>query len=36
MVTTFQHELAVARHEGVDMARLEADMRRRWDEIRRA
>jgi hypothetical protein len=33
MGTTFTNELAVARSAGVDMARLEADMLRRWNEL---
>jgi adenosine deaminase len=33
MGTSFPHELEVARTAGVDMARLEADMLRRWAEI---
>lgn len=33
MGTTFTRELEVARTAGVDMARLEADMQRRWDEL---
>jgi adenosine deaminase len=33
MGTSFSHEREVARASGVDMARLEADIARRWDEI---
>ena len=33
MGTSFRRELEVARASGVDMARLEADIARRWDEI---
>ena len=33
MGTTFRDELAIARDAGVDLARLEADMARRWTEI---
>jgi adenosine deaminase len=33
MGTTFAHEREVARAGGVDMARLEADIARRWNEI---
>lgn len=33
MGTTFRDELAIARAAGVDLARLEADTRRRWTEI---
>lgn len=33
MATSFAREVEVARAAGVDMARLEADMQRRWDEI---
>jgi adenosine deaminase len=33
MGTTFGEELAIARSNGVDLARLEADMTRRWTEI---
>ncbi len=33
MGTTFRNEIEVARTGGVDMARLEADMGRRWAEI---
>ncbi|HSD86302.1 MAG TPA: hypothetical protein VLB44_02265 [Kofleriaceae bacterium] len=33
MGTTFRTELEVARAAGVDLARLEADMHRRWTEI---
>ncbi|MDQ3341855.1 MAG: hypothetical protein M4D80_42450 [Myxococcota bacterium] len=33
MGTTFRDELEVARTSGVDLARLETDMARRWEEI---
>jgi hypothetical protein len=33
MGTSFSHEREVARAGGVDMARLEADILRRWNEI---
>ena len=33
MGTSFRAELDVARGAGVDMARLEADIARRWAEI---
>jgi adenosine deaminase len=33
MGTSFRRELEVARASGVDMARLEADIARRWGEI---
>lgn len=33
MGTSFRQELAVARAGGTDMARLEADMTRRWNEV---
>jgi hypothetical protein len=33
MDTTFRRELDLARAAGVDLARLEADARRRWAEM---
>ncbi|HLL22936.1 MAG TPA: hypothetical protein VK427_12440, partial [Kofleriaceae bacterium] len=33
MATSFTDELAIARGAGVDMAKLEADMLRRWNEL---
>ncbi len=35
MGTTFQRELQVAREGGVDMARLQADVARRWAQLQR-
>jgi hypothetical protein len=34
MGTCFSHEWALAQRLGVDMARLEADTLRRWEQLR--